>query len=621
MAAKDTAEDEITESDWLFEYIDSVMKSPAWDSEVMTFVDDNCVIFDNEEENKFEYTVVHEKFAEMLEGLMTKHLKEVAITPEQFAEACEKARYASRGNKKIFEQIISLTDFLTFKKLMVKRNMELELEAVRELQQQAIPIVAPVDEEEAEKLFQMALKESAEMSVNEAQKILEKAREEAENSKVADPEDGQNGVESDIEIRKAMDLNLMELELQNRQFEMEQQELEQALAMSLFMEQERLRIAQEEQEEFEEEDDDEEESYEEIGQVVSSVTPLKAEVKQQSPIAVVSPAASTRSAKDVEEEAVAGDKASSSSSQDKTSDQPVSSLSAAAPTESPSQFEAASLRAAPKLTGSTPIVSESLSAKQSVTDMSASNSFPAEQQPTIVPVEKKKKKKKKKDKNRERGGQDTLGPLSAPKNLAPLPSIEELQKQMQKRRSEAEEAFRRNQEALTQQKQTEKELTSAAGVTSEDAGRRAAYLKKQRDKLVAKKRAERESKAKAYEDEKEQGLASMMAEAQQAAVQTGGAEAKDSSVADQESEERRNMMRIALARRMKRDLLVSESERLRSMQEDQYADLDKQLRMVEGLREENRVREKELGDQIKRQQEQRFKNLQNSVATQVLEHS
>ena len=46
-------------------------------------------------------------------------------------------------------------------------------------------------------------------------------------------------------FQQAMDLNLMELELQNRQFEMEQQELEQAIAMSLFVEQERARLAME----------------------------------------------------------------------------------------------------------------------------------------------------------------------------------------------------------------------------------------------------------------------------------------------------------------------------------------------------------------------------------------
>jgi hypothetical protein len=47
-----------TESDWLFEYIDGVMKSPAWDSEVMTFIDDNCVIFDNEEVGIYIYIYI-----------------------------------------------------------------------------------------------------------------------------------------------------------------------------------------------------------------------------------------------------------------------------------------------------------------------------------------------------------------------------------------------------------------------------------------------------------------------------------------------------------------------------------------------------------------------------------
>ena len=110
---------EPTESDWLFEYIDSVMKSPAWDSEVMGFVDDNCCVFDNEEENKLEHSVVHEKFQEIIDGLLTAHLQDVSVTAEAFAEACERARYASRNNRAVFEQLMAMTDFLTFKKLMV----------------------------------------------------------------------------------------------------------------------------------------------------------------------------------------------------------------------------------------------------------------------------------------------------------------------------------------------------------------------------------------------------------------------------------------------------------------------------------------------------------------------
>ena len=39
-------------------------------------------------------------------------------------------------------------------------------------------------------------------------------------------------------------------------------------------------------------------------------------------------------------------------------------------------------------------------------------------------------------------------------------------------------------------------------------------------------------------------------------------------------------MRVALARRMKQDLLMSEAERLQQMQEEQYTELDKQLKLV-----------------------------------------
>jgi uncharacterized sporulation protein YeaH/YhbH (DUF444 family) len=136
--------------------------------------------------------------------------------------------------------------------------MELELEAVAELQRAAVPIVAPADEDEAERLYQMALKESAEMSAAEARALLRKARDQAglgsddSGGKESEPGDhagaeGQGGrpgsssgggkpgsgrrsstgsgqgAQEDAELMKALDLNLMELEMQNRQFELEQQ--------------------------------------------------------------------------------------------------------------------------------------------------------------------------------------------------------------------------------------------------------------------------------------------------------------------------------------------------------------------------------------------------------------
>lgn len=49
-----------SEHDWLFDYIMNVFKAPTWEVPVMSFIDDNCVVFDNEEENKFAYSELHE---------------------------------------------------------------------------------------------------------------------------------------------------------------------------------------------------------------------------------------------------------------------------------------------------------------------------------------------------------------------------------------------------------------------------------------------------------------------------------------------------------------------------------------------------------------------------------
>ena len=86
-------------------------------------------------------------------------------------------------------------------------------------------------------------------------------------------------------------------------------------------------------------------------------------------------------------------------------------------------------------------------------------------------------------------------------------------------------------------------------------------------------------------------------------------------------EARRSMMRTALARRMKQDLLESEEERLQKVQSEQYTELDHKLRLVERLRDENRVKEMQLADAIEAQQTQRFKNIQVSAAKLTKHHS
>mgnify|MGYP005993149321 CR=1 FL=1 len=47
-------------SEWVFEYVHGVFQAPTWEGPIGTFIDDNCIVFDDEEENKLSHTEVHQ---------------------------------------------------------------------------------------------------------------------------------------------------------------------------------------------------------------------------------------------------------------------------------------------------------------------------------------------------------------------------------------------------------------------------------------------------------------------------------------------------------------------------------------------------------------------------------
>ena len=75
------------------------------------------------------YTDIHNKFRDLVDGLLVGNLASLGVTPEVFVAACQRGGDQD-VNKAVFEQILSCDDFLTFKKMMVKRNMALEVEAL-----------------------------------------------------------------------------------------------------------------------------------------------------------------------------------------------------------------------------------------------------------------------------------------------------------------------------------------------------------------------------------------------------------------------------------------------------------------------------------------------------------
>eukprot|EP00039_Didymoeca_costata_P017009 m.311035 g.311035 ORF g.311035 m.311035 type:complete len:182 (+) comp16481_c0_seq17:1040-1585(+) len=127
--------------DWVFDSVIGFLSSPHWRLPLETFMDNNCAIFDSDEENKIEYTIIHQKFKELVEGLLEGFLAELDISPIQFANSIDTKPTMGQNAEKmeaLLRPLAAADDFLIFKPIMVERNLELEME-VRKMYEAQVP--------------------------------------------------------------------------------------------------------------------------------------------------------------------------------------------------------------------------------------------------------------------------------------------------------------------------------------------------------------------------------------------------------------------------------------------------------------------------------------------------
>ena len=66
-----------------------------------------------------------------METIISSNLQELDITTDTFYEACQTSRGNRDINKHVYEKMLAMEDFIVFKKIMVKRNTELQYEAMQ----------------------------------------------------------------------------------------------------------------------------------------------------------------------------------------------------------------------------------------------------------------------------------------------------------------------------------------------------------------------------------------------------------------------------------------------------------------------------------------------------------
>lgn len=502
------------ENDWIFDFVLQFLGSDRFDAAVMDFVDENCHIFENDEENKFIYTDIYQEFLDHMEGVINSNLAELDVTPDVFYEACQTSRNSRDINKRVFEKLLAMEDFSVFKKIMVKRNTELQFEAMQAYKEYAGLSLGQNNEDE---LAMLPNPEELEQMLDDKEGELEEGEFDADKVETIYRE------------------SLLELEMIHKQEELEQLELEQALAMSLMAEEERLKQARMEVKNSP--DDDEVEEHESV--TVTARHEEQAEAKRSSSPTLNYVGASKSGDEDAKRDAK----------------QPTPSKAKLRPTET---------------------VCEHTYADPKPLKMGGLGS-PMKALPSISKAKK-------------------------------IENLTEMNKSYNEKKKKTEQAFSKNSRQLYDSKQKQDELTKGISVAEEEARKRSEYMKAQRDKLVAAKKRER--------DEKVQEEDSRLGRKQQAPV-SAREESKEApvlSAKEEEQEEQRAAMRMALARRMKQSLVESEEARLSEQYDTQYSALDSKLLEVERLRTENQMREGILAENLRRQQAAIARNVQRSAA-------
>lgn len=123
--------------------------SPVWRTPIHDFTDENCGVFSaDEEEMSLEYTIIHKKFVDLIDKLLTDFVNEIGISTDDVLATVRTSlqnedRPDAAAMQRFMKYIFAMEDFETFYHVMVKRNIELDVQAARALNMSGIAVEMP----------------------------------------------------------------------------------------------------------------------------------------------------------------------------------------------------------------------------------------------------------------------------------------------------------------------------------------------------------------------------------------------------------------------------------------------------------------------------------------------
>ena len=110
--------------DSIYKWLTFKITNPSFRNIIKDFIDDNCSLFIDIDENTFQQGQLFNEFTQLVENLLGDLLAEGGISQEQFLAAAERG-LSDEKYKKYYDQLLNFADYNYFKSLMTKRNYQL----------------------------------------------------------------------------------------------------------------------------------------------------------------------------------------------------------------------------------------------------------------------------------------------------------------------------------------------------------------------------------------------------------------------------------------------------------------------------------------------------------------
>lgn len=145
------------QDNWVFDSLVGFLRGPVWNVPILTFIEHKSLVFEpgEDDKNEAEYKKVHEDYKNLVDFMLGSYMEDIGITSTQFEEAVGQgtAKGKSKFQQGLFEQVWAADDFEIFKRMMIQKNIELQLQALELLQQRygVLPESLQPGEKEGEK--------------------------------------------------------------------------------------------------------------------------------------------------------------------------------------------------------------------------------------------------------------------------------------------------------------------------------------------------------------------------------------------------------------------------------------------------------------------------------------